>query len=277
MIGIHTINLRIDRVVINMPKPIVSSSVDSLARNASPKRRRRKVKRTPVQISEWNDTQYYVFLRVIQKVIGLKKSERFGKLQQAWTSWVSQIHHIRSNDPELITESYIALNREFEKATSQEQRQEVLESFCEVEKGQQELEVVKGNEKRNLVRVKKANALQVLSYACNWRQLCRVSTAFRSWHRNCMHWDELNRMQSHCDDLRDKFSLLREKNDRSKAIEEQNSRLLLSLLVVLSVLRVRAHLIMCKLSAYRQSQGKSRKVLAHEIYCVKEALLQVST
>ena len=57
-------------------------------------------------------------------------------------------------------------------------------------------------------------------------------------------------------------------------MEETNSRLMLSLLVVLSVLRLRSHSIMVKLSGYRSKAGKSRKALWRELSFVKQALVE---
>ena len=117
-------------------------------------------------------------------------------------------------------------------------------------------------------------ALKTIIYACSWRQLCLLSKGFHMWQTNSTNFGELAVLQRNHDDLGEKGALLLEEKEAARGVEEQNSRLLLSLLVVLSVLRLRSHSIMVRLSGFRTKAGKSRNALWLELSWVKQALLE---
>ena len=107
-----------------------------------------------------------------------------------------------------------------------------------------------------------------------WR--CRIlrvlGVAFHRWFLKVEHAENLRMSQDLHATLLSDQNTLGERKSKIKYVDELNSSLQLSLLVVLSVLRLRAHSFLVSLSTARKQDARVRTNLFRELGAMKEAL-----
>ena len=238
----------------------------SSMKNKAERRRVRKVKKTRKKQEEGglSDRGYLIFCRALCIVHKRTNTVTFGKLQKAFTTWAFHSRHDASKDGTPLSpaqQDRLVLRRQRVLTASKEH------GIVTTDFNAHEAQYM---EKIHTIRY--ACGMKAIILFLHLRHLNHLRRAFDLWHIYSMNHDKITRAKKERDGITKEFEKINSKIEYIKDIEETNSRLQLSLLVKLAVLRLRAHTIITSMSATRERNRNMRQTIHDEIMNVKGSL-----
>jgi len=217
------------------------------------------------QAHRMKESQKVLMIRVMYTFKCVRKVDRSSLLCKKFTVWKFRCQRMKAaqhaqgvddeDDPEhnACTDEYLQALHENERLRAR------LDTHDEEERG-----------KRFAVTHSGCARMLLTFWRC--RILRVVAVAFHRWCLKVEHAANLLKSTELRDTLLSDQTTLGERKSKIKYADELNSRLQLSLLVVLSVLRLRAHSFLVSLSSARKRDAKVRTNLHRELVAMKKAL-----
>lgn len=212
------------------------------------------------KLISWEDSEFILFYRVCKIFTSRHKQMKLVKLKNYMTRWVFACSQLRFIQEEKITPEYLAHRSDLMSALAVQSN---LEEMLNAENDEYNAKVYE------LTHIGGASML-ITFWRC--RTIRILSVAFQRWLLGVAHLESLRKLAGMSNQLRVDTKELSDRQAKSKDVDETNSRLQLSLLVVLSVLRLRTHSFLLSLYTARVRDAKVRKQLFSDVVLVKEAL-----
>lgn len=213
-----------------------------------------------------SDRGYLIFCRAICIVHKRANTATFSRLQRAFTKWSFHARHdMSANKIQLSTAQEDELDAKREKVTSAFEKHGIITTEYNAHEKQY-------REKIRIVR--QSSGLKVLSLSIHLRYLNQLRRGFDTWHTYSQNHQVITKAKKEQNKIAKEFEKINSKIEYIKGIEETNSRLQLSLLVKLAVLRLRAHTIITSMSATRERNRNTRQTIYDEIMKVKASLAE---
>lgn len=229
-------------------------------------RKEKKTKKKSKPEGGLSDRGYLIFCRAICVIHKRANTATFSRMQRAFTKWAFHARHDISVDKGKLSgaqQSELRSNRA-KVISAFEQHGVVTTEFNAHEKQYME----------KISSIRHSCGIKVVSLSINLRYLNHLRRGFDLWHIYSQNHQKITKAKKERDNISKEFEKINAKMEYIKGIEETNSRLQLSLLVKLAVLRLRAHTIITSMSATRERNLNMRQTIYDEIIKVKESLAE---
>ena len=210
-----------------------------------------------------DDTQQALIMRVFFCLRSYHKKKIAIKLRQCMTRWIFCSQQSRASE-----RKECKLNND----TNQKHREKFLAAFRDQEAFRSKMKVDGDVFRQKMYQLTNLGGARMLVTFWKCRLLRTMGIAFQRWFLNLEHAVNIKKIENMRRDIIGGEEELGDRKKKIKDIDELNSRLQLSLLVVLSVLRLRAHSFLVSLSSSRKQDAKERTKLFNELLAMKRAL-----
>jgi len=211
----------------------------------------------------WADAEYFHFFRVCQVFVGYRKQTEAARLRSYMTRW--QFHCMQERKVRKGTEENADM-------TVQAHRSSFLEALREHENLSHLIATERESFAEEMYQHTVIGGAKLFMTFWRCRVIRTLGIAFRKWYLEMRHYVSTKKMELLMISLDKGADELNERQAKMKEIEELNSRLQLSLLVVMSVLRLRTHSKLMDLCSSLKNDAKIRKQLFNEVMYIKDAL-----
>jgi hypothetical protein len=210
------------------------------------------------------DRGYLIFCRALCLANKRMSVTAMGRVHECFTKWV---FHARNDAGAGAHAMSVG-----EATRLQAQRTKTLSAFDEHETFRSEYEREEKLYMSKINAIKKEGAAKSLAMYSNLRYLNSLRRGFDAMLLYAENHEEVDAIRRERDVSMVAFEKISDKMKYIKDVEETNSRLQLSLLVKLSVLRLRSHSTIQSMSATRERNRNIRSSIHDEITKIKEAM-----
>jgi hypothetical protein len=200
-----------------------------------------------------------IILRVSNILHGQKKLVLYKKFRCCFTRWRFYVEN--NIGPAIIS-----------KQSNAQHIANAIESLAENERLRAELKEETRIYTEKMYKVTHIGGARMMITFWKCRILRKLGAAFQRWCLGIQHLENLRKLDGLNDSVGSGHQELIQRKQKVKDIEETNSRLQLSLLVVLSVLRLRSHSFLVSLASARKQSANQRTHLWNELTSMKAAL-----
>ncbi len=217
---------------------------------------------------EWGDNEYFLLFRVCNIFMDLRKQNNAAKVRRFLTIWKFNTQQLRR--------SHQSKGEAAESSILYVHRSNFLSAMEDFDKISEALRTEQNIQRHNAALMTNAGGAKMLISIWRYRLLRIMHVYFQRWVLESKHAETVKRLDDLRVNLQNGATALQERQTKSNEIEMANSRLQVSLLVVISVLRLRTHSFLVSLYSSRVHDAKLRKQLFLEMVSIKEALKQYS-
>jgi len=212
----------------------------------------------------WTDAEYFQFFHVCQVFVCFRKLTTAVRLRTYMTRW--RFHCLQERKIREVPKENADMT------SVQASRLSLVEAVAEHENLCDRLSAERKTfaEKMYQHTVLGGAKMFIIFWRC--RLIRTLGIAFQKWLLEMKHYSDTKKMDALMIRLEKGADELNDRQAKTKEIEELNSRLQLSLLVVMSVLRLRTHSKLMNICSSLKNDAKMRKQLLNEVLHIKDAL-----
>ena len=225
-----------------------------------PKKKKGKLSKKAFRLSDRG------FLLLTRGVCLLQKrffTNTHSKLVRSFTTW----HFITKSHPLKIPDFTQEQDEQLTKT-----RATILKAFKEYENVTSKYSMEEALFQEKVQKIKTVNGCKVILIIMHLRYLNTLKSSFDKMKVFAEHREDIVTLQHEVDEISETFEKLSVTEADIKEIEETNSKLQITMLVKLSVQRLRIHAILTTLYSTRERNRNMRKMFFDEVTAIKEAL-----
>lgn len=217
----------------------------------------------------WMDAEYFLFFRVCQIFVCFRKQTAAVKLRTYMTRWRFHCHQERK--------VHAVVEASKDMTSVRAHRSSFLAALADHDALLGLMVAERDNFQEKMYQHTVIGGAKMFITFWRCRVVRRLGLAFQKWYLETLHSANTKTLERLLESQKRGTDELNDRQTKSREIEELNSRLQLSLLVVLSVLRLRTHSKLMNLCSSLEHDAKIRKQLFNEVVCVKDALKRYRT
>jgi len=217
----------------------------------------------------WMNAEYFLFFRVCQIFVCFRKHTAAVKLRTYMTRWRFHCHQERK--------VHAVVEASKDMTSVQAHRSSFLAALADHDALLGLMVAERDNFQEKMYQHTVIGGAKMFITFWRCRVVRRLGLAFQKWYLEMKHSANTKTLERLLESQKRGTDELNDRQTKSREIEELNSRLQLSLLVVLSVLRLRTHSKLMNLCSSLEHDAKIRKQLFNEVVCVKDALKRYRT